>query len=274
MTGFTAIANGVYLARTQPLDVNVTLVVGDDCALVIDTLSTDAQAQALLRDVRALTPLPLTVLNTHFHFDHCFGNRVVAAGGRPVWGHRNVATALREHGETWRHRWIDDLTTAEPSLAAGLATVKIQPPDHLVRELVTLDLGGRLVSVSHPGNGHTDGDLIAHIPDVDVLVAGDLVEAGAPPDFTDAYPLDWPAALAALLRLASPSTAVVPGHGAVVDRDFVAAQHGDLARFDWLIREGHADGARVDEVAANAPFPAQSSLVGVRRGFAALDAHP
>ena len=86
------VADGVFVARTQPLDVNVTVVLGDDGALVIDTLSTEAQARALLDAIRSVTSLPLTVAVTHFHFDHCFGTAVLAEGGRPVWGHPYVAT--------------------------------------------------------------------------------------------------------------------------------------------------------------------------------------
>ena len=47
MTAFTELADRVYLLRYPVLDVNVTLVVGDGAALVVDTLSTPAQATEL-----------------------------------------------------------------------------------------------------------------------------------------------------------------------------------------------------------------------------------
>ena len=98
MIELRAVADSVFVARTQPLDVNVTLVLGDETALVIDTLSTEKQARALLDAIRSVTPLPLTVLVTHFHFDHSFGTAVLAEGGRGVWGHPSVATELTERG--------------------------------------------------------------------------------------------------------------------------------------------------------------------------------
>jgi glyoxylase-like metal-dependent hydrolase (beta-lactamase superfamily II) len=249
MIDFRTIGDRVYVARTSPLDVNVTLVVGDEAALVIDTLSTDAQAEGLLAAIRALTPLPLTVLNTHHHFDHCVGNAVIAAGDRPIWAHPSAATAMLE-----------------------TAQFKIQIPNHLVRATEHLDLGDRIVTITHHGRAHTDGDLVAVVTDADVMIVGDLIEEGAPPSFgDDSYPLDWPEALAATLRGASPSTAIVPGHGAVVDVDFGMRQHAQLAAFAWLIRDGHADGARVEEIAAQAPWPAEASRPGVERGFALLD---
>jgi len=265
------IADGVFVARTVPLDVNVTLVLGDDSALVIDTLSTETQAAALHGAVRKVTQLPLTVLLTHFHFDHCLGASVLAGGGRPVWGHPYTANELTERGQHWQSRWHREWLSAEPELAAGLAAARIQPPDHLVRGTETLDLGGRMVTVSHPGRAHTGGDLVAYLPDVDVLVAGDIVEEGNPPDFTDSYPMEWPAAVGRVLDAMTTSTVVIPGHGATVDRDFVVAQQKQLAALDWLIREGHRDEAAAETVAARGPFPIETCRVAVGRGFAALE---
>jgi glyoxylase-like metal-dependent hydrolase (beta-lactamase superfamily II) len=267
---FDTVADGVYVARTQPLDVNVSLVIGDASALVIDTLSTAYQAEALVAAIRAITPLPLTVLNTHSHFDHTFGNAVVAAGGRPIWAHPNAAAALAASGPQWRAEWEQIFRERDPEFAAGLAVTTIQTPDHAVRPPERLDLGGRIVTIAYHGRGHTDGDVVALVDDADVLFLGDLIEQSGPPAFgADSYPLQWPEALAGVLH--DPAGVLVPGHGTPVDVDFVAAQHAQLAEFAWLIREGHADGATPDEVAARAPWAAEACRIGVARGFAELD---
>nr|WP_205861380.1 MBL fold metallo-hydrolase [Planosporangium flavigriseum] len=256
--------------RYPVLDVNVTLVVGDGAALLVDTLSTDAQARELRDAVRAVTPHPLTVVNTHHHFDHCFGNAVLAAPDRPIWAHEEAAILLREQVTKLKREAYAEWGPSHPELAAGLAEVTVRPPDHTVHLEATLELGARQVTLRHLGRGHSVGDLVVHVPDAAVLVAGDLVEEGAPPSFGDGYPLEWPETLFALLELTSPATVVVPGHGAVVDRDFVRAQHNDLTELDWLIREGHACDAPVDEVAARAPFGPDAARVAVRRGYAEL----
>jgi len=62
----------------------------------------------------------------------------------------------------------------------------------------------------------------------------------------------------------------VPGHGAVCDPAFVRIQHDQLAALAWLIRDGHADGAPVEAVAAKAPFDAEVALTAVRRGYRQL----
>jgi hypothetical protein len=110
-------------------------------------------------------------------------------------------------------------------------------PDHLVDDAAVLDVGGRPVTLRHLGRGHTDADLVVAVDDV--LFAGDLVEEGAPPAMEDAFPLEWPATMTALHELVRGP--VVPGHGAVVDAAFVAAQRDELAQLArWLTGSGGA----------------------------------
>ncbi len=270
MTGLRRVADGVLVLRHPVLDVNATVVLGEQAALVVDTLSTAAQARELHTAVREVTPLPLIVVNTHFHFDHCHGNSVLADGARPIWGHVNTATQLRERGAHWLRRWYQQWLADEPELARELAAATVVPPDHPVTRATALDLGGREVLLRHYGRGHTDGDLVVLVPDAAVVLAGDLVEQGGPPDFADGYPLEWPDTVAALLRDTPAGAVLVPGHGDLVDVGFVTAQHAELAALDWLIRQGDADGAPAPAVAAQAPFGPAAALVAVQRGYAQL----
>ncbi|NJC70376.1 MBL fold metallo-hydrolase [Planosporangium thailandense] len=270
MTAFTEVARDVYVLRYPVLDVNASLVVGADAALLVDTLSTDAQARELREAVRAVTSYPLTVVNTHHHFDHCFGNAVLAAPDRPIWAHEEAARLLGEEAARLQRQWYAEWVTADPDLAAGLAAVTVRPPDHPVHLEATLDLGDRQVVLRHLGRGHSAGDLVVHVPDADVIIAGDLVEEGAPPSFDDGFPLEWPETLVRLLELTTSATVVVPGHGATVGPAFVRTQHADLTTLEWLIRDGHTDGATVDEVVTRAPFDPDATRVAVRRGYAEL----
>jgi len=271
VTEFTEVGDDVFVLRYPVLDVNVTLVLGDDAALLVDTLASPGQAAELISAVRALTDLPWIVANTHHHFDHTFGNATVA--GEPpcaIWAHEAAAALLRERPEAVRREAYAEALRLAPGLAAELVTAPIVPPNRTVHHESTVDVGGRPVVLHHLGRGHTAGDLVVHVPDADVLVAGDLVEEGAPPSFDDAYPLEWPQTVAALLRLTTPSTVIVPGHGAVVGHNFVRGQHEELAALEWVIRDGHADGALAETVAAKAPFGPDAALVAVRRGYAEL----
>jgi glyoxylase-like metal-dependent hydrolase (beta-lactamase superfamily II) len=275
VTGFVEVGDRVHVLRHPVLDVNVTLVVGDGAALVVDTLSTAAQAADLARAVRAITDAPWVIVNTHHHFDHCLGNAVLA-GDPPcaVYAHEATATRLRTEPETVRRLAYEELLPAYPAVADDLVGTAVLAPSHPVHHRAVLEVGGRPVELRHPGRAHTDGDLVVHVPDADVLIAGDLVEESGPPSFGGSYPLEWPQAVAELLELTTAATVVVPGHGAIVDRDFVRAQHDELAALAWLIRDGHADGALAERVARRAPFGERAALPAVQRGFLELSTTP
>jgi glyoxylase-like metal-dependent hydrolase (beta-lactamase superfamily II) len=267
LTTFVEVARDVYVLRYPRLDVNATLILGDGEAVLVDTLSTDGQAAELAAAARKVTRHPWAIVNTHHHFDHCLGNATLADPRRPIWAHVETATLLREHADQLRRGWYDECADLDRALAAEVAGTPVQVPTHTVHVRADLEVGGRQVVLHHFGRGHTAGDLVVHVPDADLLVAGDLVEESGPPSFADGYPLEWPGTLAALLRLASPDAVVVPGHGAPVDRDFAARQHADLVRLEWLIREGDANGSPAEAVAARAPFDRATALTAVRRGY-------
>ena len=259
------IAWGVYVFRQPVLDVNVGLIVGDEAALVVDTLSTDAQAAELLATVRRVTSLPLHAVNTHHHFDHTFGNAVFAAQGAPIWGHEETVALLRTRGAALKEQWCAEWAATEPSLVAEMALVAVRPPDRTVHRESTVDLGGRVVELRHYGRGHSAGDLVVLV--ADAVFAGDLIEESGPPQFEDAFPLDWPDTLAGLLPRLAETALVVPGHGAIVDKAFVHEQHEQLTALDWLIRDGEADGQPIERVAKKSPFDFDTSLVAIRRGY-------
>ena len=230
--GWTEVGDRVFVRRHRELELNCGLVVGEGACLVVDTRSHLGEGRALAEAVRAVTPHPWTVVNTHAHHDHCFGN----AAFRPaaIWAHRACAEELSASGELQRADVVAELLATGDPAAELVATTPIDLPDHLVDDEVVLDVGGREVCLRHLGRGHTCSDLVVGVDDV--LFAGDLVEEGAPPAMEDAYPLEWPATVSALLGLVRGP--VVPGHGAVVDAAFVAGQRDELAGLARLLARG------------------------------------
>jgi glyoxylase-like metal-dependent hydrolase (beta-lactamase superfamily II) len=263
--GWQEVGDRVYRRRYASLDLNVGAVVGDDEVLVVDTRSFAAEAARLLADLRALTPLPCRqVVNTHAHFDHCFGN----ASLRPaaVWGHQRCAAHLRSRAAQEREhllRWL-------PEAAGELEGLEIDPPERTVGDAgAELQVGGRRVELRFCGRGHTDHDLVVVVPDAGVVFAGDLVEEGAPPVYgADAFPLRWPATLDRLLALAPPT--VVPGHGDVVDHGFVAGQRGELAAMAALCRRVAAGELPAEEALRAAPFPEEVAREALARAAATV----
>ncbi|MGH3787221.1 MAG: MBL fold metallo-hydrolase [Pseudonocardiaceae bacterium] len=224
MTGrWIKLADGVLVRRYAELDLSVGLVIGDGGCLVVDTRSDPDQGTELRAAVREVTRKPCSVVLTHAHFDHCLGTAAFLPAA--VWAHPRCRDDLARGGAA---QHAEALTWARAQhLPHDPELVRPVVPDHLVTEPVEIDLGSRRVLLLHPGPGHTDHDVAVWSPDTGVLFAGDLVEQGADPDFTDAHPLDWPTAVTALLLL-GPRT-VVPGHGDPVDAQFVATQRDQLA---------------------------------------------
>ncbi len=211
------VAPGNYVIRTPEYLLNTGLVIGRNKALVVDTGAGPRQARRIYAAVRRLTKLPLAVVNTHFHYDHVFGNDYFAAQGvQDFYAHRNCANDIAENGALQRATVAE--TEPEMAAAEGQYTA-IRIPTRLVDTETTVDLGGVNVKLFHLGLGHTDGDLLAGSPST--LFAGDLVEQGAPPAFEDSYPRDWVETLRRISGLRHEYDVLVPGHGQTVSDAFV-----------------------------------------------------
>jgi len=263
MEALVEVGPGVFALRYRFYDQQIGVVVGPTGVTVVDTRSSHRQADEIRRDLKRITALPVTtVVNTHGHYDHAFGNSVF----RParIWGHRRCVAMLEQTGELQRAR----LLAERPDLADEVVEVSIDPPDQVFEDQMTIDGGGRALDLRYLGRGHTDNDIVIRVPDAAVLFAGDLLENGAPPFFGDGFPMDWPATVEALARHVE--GAVVPGHGDVGDASFVAAQLADLNEIVRLARAIHAGELRLDDAIGRAPFPPASAREPLERALAQL----
>lgn len=255
---FDELAEGVIRRRHEHLDLNVGVVIGEEGVLVVDTRATHREADEMLAELRQLTNLPVRwVINTHWHWDHTFGNSRFPKAS--IVGHVNCRTRLIEEGEEMKRvarNWFPPETLHE------IDEVEIVPPVETFSTNATLDIG-RQIDMSHHGKGHTDADIVIRVPDADVAFFGDLVEQGAPPSFGDSYPLDWPLTL----RLAADDMprAVVPGHGDVVDGDFVKSQHEELVVVAQLAEAYRAGELDLEKACVTGPFPEEVMKTALKR---------
>ena len=236
-SAWVEIAEGSWYRRYEPWDVNVGVVRGADGLCVIDTRGSHRQAAQLVEDLRVFGGPVRAAINTHWHFDHTWGNAIFADAHAELWGHISVPATMAG--------WFDDvresLSFADPSMHDELAEVICTPPTHLVDPVDIIDLGDRGVEVRHLGAGHTDGDVIATCGTA--VFAGDLVEQAGPPAYgDDCHPLEWPDTLARLVERLDGGSAVVPGHGIAVDASFCRAQQAAVGGVASLFGELHASG--------------------------------
>lgn len=258
------VADRCFRRRYGGFDVNVGVVVGRLGAVLIDTRASVPEGLELREHLHELgVGEPVAVVNTHGHFDHCFGN--AAFEGR-FWGHAGLAEYLAH--EVWITMAQDD-----PDWALRVEGTPVTSPTRLVHDTALIDLGDRLVELHHLGRGHTGHDLLVQVPDCGALFAGDLVEESGPPCYgTDSFPLDWPITLTRMLEL-RPET-VIPGHGDPVDRAFAERQRDAIAAVAHGIRETFDAGLDPFKALRTADWPYDPALLlhAVRRGHAHLAA--
>ncbi|GAA1598293.1 MBL fold metallo-hydrolase [Kribbella sancticallisti] len=279
MSAWVELGDRVWVRRYPEWDLNVGLVVGSEGALVIDTRASTEQAEELLAHIRELTDAPIRwVVNTHAHFDHTFGNGVFAEA--TSYAQEHAAAALAERGPALQQKYratpgVDpDYPEIPESVIAAVAATELAAIDTTFAVAKVIELGDRRVELLHLGNAHTDGDVVVVVPDVDVFFAGDLVEESAPPSYgDDSYPLEWPDTVDRLIGLLSASATVVPGHGAVVDAEFVRDQRDDLGTVANTISGLHHNGTRLEAALAHTedwPWPLAHVEQAIRRGYEAL----
>ena len=274
MTVWTEVADGVFRQRYNPLDIGICVVRGADGLLLVDTRSSHREGAQIRTDLTELGGSVRWVVNTHAHYDHTFGNALFGPESSvraPIYGHERVP----EHLDRFERAMLADWVASDEERREEWAEVVITPPDILVGDVGQIDLGDRMVELAHLGRGHTDNDLVLHLPDCSVWLAGDLLEESGPPCYgSGSFPLEWPATIARLLSRVGARDIVVPGHGAVIDADYAARQQVALQQVADLIRELHAAGVPVDGALAAGgtrwPFPTDGLAGAVQDGYAQL----
>ena len=189
---------------------NCTAVIGREAVLLVDPLIAPAHARLVENALSAVTPLPVRfVVLTHHHTDHALGAAWFGSRGATVVAHRACQEAMAaEHPALIRSR------RRIPGLAELFADAKPCLPSLDFEEgVLTLDLGGCVARVVHPGPGHTAGDSVVHLEEESVTICGDLVSAGYHVNYEDAAIESLETGLAVLRDLQTRS--YVPGHGAV-----------------------------------------------------------
>jgi glyoxylase-like metal-dependent hydrolase (beta-lactamase superfamily II) len=225
-----SLTGSVHRCRLPFLDVTVGLVQGSTAALVVDTGSTLTEAHAIYDDVRELAGQGVThVVLTHKHFDHVLGSGGFADA--QIFCAPEVLDYLTSDIAQLRD---DALSYGADAAEIDHAIAALRVPQHAVDDAI-VDLGNREVAIARPGGGHTDADLVVTVPGAAgeraVVFAGDLIEeSGDPAIDADSDVTAWPDTLDRLLAIGGPDAIYVPGHGRVVDAEFVRRQQ------DWIRR--------------------------------------
>ncbi|MEU9254862.1 MBL fold metallo-hydrolase [Streptomyces sp. NPDC048270] len=238
---------------------------GNGHSLLVDTAATERRARHLRDQVLRLAPEPpRTLVNTHFHGDHTFGNYLFPEA--VVIAHEQTRTMMDLAGLHLTGLW--------PDVCWG--DLELALPDVTYRDALTLHIGGVRAELLHLGPAaHTTNDTAVWLPEQRVLFAGDLVMSNAAPFCLMG---SVSGSLAAMERLrALGAETVVPGHGPVGGPELIDANE---AYFRWiaeLAESGAAAGLSPLELAAEAqpgPFAdlldAERLVPNLHRAYAEL----
>ncbi|WP_414708503.1 MBL fold metallo-hydrolase [Ramlibacter sp.] len=193
-------ANGNFIS-------NAGFVVTPAGVVVIDALGSPALAERLLAEIRRITPQPVThIILTHYHADHIYGLQAFKAAGARVLAHQRGREYLQS--DTARLRLQASRTELAPWIDEKTQMVAADEWLDGPRELV---VGGVRLRILPVGPSHTAEDVVVHLPQEQVLFAGDIVFRGRIPFVGQADSRRWIAALDEALKLEA--QVLVPGHG-------------------------------------------------------------
>ncbi len=148
----------------EPLGVGMTLITGSRRALLVDTGFGVGDVAA---EVAELTDLPLTVMNTHAHFDHAGGNRQfdeILADAREIPVAETYATdeQLSRATTLAREKGVLPETPAKMGKAGSIVPFPA----------TEIDLGGVIAEII-PMPGHTPGSTGVLLREDRILLIGD-----------------------------------------------------------------------------------------------------
>lgn len=245
---------------------NAGVIAGPDGALVIDTLATESRAKRLTAAVDALRPGPArTLVNTHHHGDHNFGNHVFGPSALVI-GHERARTEMAETGLALTMLW--------PGLEWG--DVRVTLPSVTFTDRLTVHIGQRRAELIHVGPAHTTNDVVVWLPDDEVLFTGDVVLSQATPFTLMGSVRGSLAAVQALSQLGART--VVCGHGPVAGPEVFEQTLAYLRWIEWLAAEGSSCGRTPLELAREADLGEFGDLLdperivgNLHRAYAELD---
>ena len=264
------VSDGIY-AYVQPDGSwwinNTGFMVGRTGVVAIDACSTERRTRALQAAIARVTPLPVrTLVNTHHHGDHTFGNHLFT--GATIVAQTGARAAMAAWGPPSNGPFWDPVDWGDIELA---------PPSLTFDDEVSVYVDDLRCHVRHFGvAAHTTNDAVVWIPERRLLFSGDLLFSGGTPFLLQGSVRGALEVLGALRSLGAET--IVPGHGQVGGPEVIDAVEGYVRFVDDLARRGHAAGiapldlARQTDLGDYAGLLDKERIVGnLHRAYAELD---
>ena len=181
------------------------------------------------------------LINTHWHYDHTDGNEAFGALEElKIIAHDAVRTRLKSGGliEFFNKRM-------EPGDPVAL-------PDITFNSGMTFHMDDTKIELLHFEHAHTDGDIIVHFPEQNVIHLGDLYFQGQFPYLDHSSGgtyLGLISALRNIMPMINDETIIVPGHGNVSNKQELKAYSKMIEQVFALVGKMNAEGSSSNEIA-------------------------
>ena len=233
---------------------NIVALAGDGGSLLVDCGDAE-HAQTVLK----LTGSVKTVFNTHWHLESTGANDAMAKAGVKLVSHMNTKLWMTQE---IIHDW--EKKVFPPRAKAAVPTEGFYNNGKMTFLGEPVEYG--LLPIAH-----TDGDIYVHFPQQNVLVIGDVVQAGKLP-----Y-LDWPtggwiggmqAAHRTLLGIANDTTKIVPATGPVMTKAELQATADIITKLrDQLVKLVKSGKGAKDMIDMKATKEFEGQLAGDPEAF-------
>jgi cyclase len=247
---------------------NTGFLVGRRGVISIDACATVRRTRAYLKAIETVTAQPVrTLINTHHHGDHTFGNFLMS--GATIVGHEATRTGILDWGQPQSAPFWTEVDWGE---------VVLEPPFLTYTDSVTVWVDELRADVRHVGMpAHTTNDSIVWIPERKVLYCGDLLFNGGTPFLVQGSVAGAIKVLEEVLKPLGAQT-IVPGHGAVTGPELIDDVVGYLRFVQASARNGRAAGlspleaARELDLGQYADLLDRERIVGnLHRAYAEFD---
>jgi cyclase len=265
------VSDGVY-AYLQPDGTwwinNAGFLVGRRGVVSVDACATERRTRAYLEAISSVSSRPVrTLINTHHHGDHTFGNYLF--GGATIVAHEATRAGVLGWGKPWSAPFWTEV---------DWGAIELEPPFLTYTDGVTVWVDDLRCEVRHVGTAaHTTNDSVVWIPERRLLFCGDLLFNGGTPFLAQGSVAGAVDVLENVVRPLGAET-IVPGHGPVAGPGLIDDVLGYLRFVQDTARAARAaglpplDAARQTDLGPYAGLLDRERIVGnLHRAYAELD---
>jgi cyclase len=237
----TKVAGNFYTLEGQGGMIGV--LAGPEGVLMVDSQFAPL-TDKIVAAIKQISNSPIRfMINTHVHGDHTGGNANLGKIGVTIFSRPQLRARLEKPAPG------PNGAPGTPTPAEGLPVVTYDAP-------VTIHMNGETVELIPVPAAHTDGDTMVRFRNADVIMTGDFYRSVGYPNIDRANGGSLSGMLAglqAVVDAAGPNTKIIPGHGATVDKNAVAAHRAMIAAVRDKVAPLVRQGMTLDQVVAAKP---------------------